>query len=207
MPIPVITSIISAISILAGSALGAWFSWVINNKMHSIRIKEEQDIIKDNRKYEEKYKIKEVCKNANSIRLDICTAIYQSIRFIVNKDSIEYVYPISINKTYSCSVASLSDKYTIKELSYIYQLYGIIEKVNSDILKYQNNGLIDKEKVIDGFDYILKKVYGDNKDKIINLDIDRIKYNDLFENEYIKEGYKYILRELDKSSKEENLLK
>ncbi|MDU1831988.1 MAG: hypothetical protein E6786_02530, partial [Finegoldia magna] len=87
------------------------------------------------------------------------------------------------------------------------QLYGIIETVNSDILKYQNNGLIDKDKVIDGFDYILKKVYGDNKDKIINLDIDRIKYNDLFENEYIKEGYKYILRELDKSSKEENLLK
>ena len=51
MPIPVITSIISACSILAGSAMGAWFSWIINNKMHKIQREEQFNLINYNKLY------------------------------------------------------------------------------------------------------------------------------------------------------------
>lgn len=207
MPIPVITSIISACSILAGSAMGAWFSWLINNKMHKRKMEEEYDIIKDNRNYEEKFKIKELCANANVIRLDICTAIYQSIRGIVNDGDNYFFYPVPINKNYSCSVASLSDKYSLKELSYLYQLYGIIEKVNNDILKSDFSKISDKEKVIKGFKNILIKIYGKNIDQVLKIDIDNVSYELLSNNEYIKEGYKNLLNKLNYLCVEENVIK
>lgn len=208
MPIQVITSIISAVSILAGSALGAWFSWLINNKMHKRKMKEEYDIIKDNRKYEERFKVKELCANANVIRLDICTSIYQSIRIVSKSIDINYLYPIPINKNYSCAVSTLSDKYNIKELSYLYQLYGIIEKVNYDVLKY-NEGIHKEEGsiIIQGFYAILEKIYGGNVEKILKLNIDTISYKNLCDNEYIKDGYKELLSRLDNLCIEENIMK
>lgn len=205
MPIPVITSIISACSILAGSALGAWFSWIINNKMHKIAMEEQYNLTKYNRDYEDLYKVKEVCQNANVIRLDLCTAIYQSIRMILKKDSLNYIYPIPINKNFSCSVASLSDKYDVKELSYLYQLYGIIEKVNTDILNLNIDNKQNKNKIILGFISILNKIYGDNYKKILEKDIEKISYEELYDNEYIKEGYKKTFIKLSISCKEEEI--
>lgn len=207
MPIPVITSIISALSILAGSALGAWFSWLINNKMHKRKMREEHDIIEDNRKYEERFKIKELCANANVIRLDICTSIYQSIRIVSKNSDIKYIYPIPINKNYSCAVSTLSDKYNIRELSYLYQLYGIIEKVNYDVLKYNEGVQEEYCKVIQGFYTILEKIYGGNVNKILQLNIDTISYENLCNNEYIKNGYKDLLSTLNKLCTEENIIK
>lgn len=207
MPIQVITSIISAFSILAGSALGAWFSWLINNKMHKRKMKEELDIIKDNRKYEERFKIKELCANANVIRLDICTSIYQSIRIVSKSADMNYLYPIPINKNYSCTVSTLSDKYNIKELSYLYQLYGIIEKVNYDVLKYNEGINKEEESVIQGFYAILEKIYGGNVEKILKLNIDTISYKNLCNNEYIKDGYRDLLNRLDNLCMEENIIK
>ncbi len=207
MPIQVITSIISAVSILAGSALGAWFSWLINNKMHKRKMKEEYDIIKDNRKYEERFKIKELCANANVIRLDICTSIYQSIRIVSKSIDMNYLYPIPINKNYSCAVSTLSDKYNIKELSYLYQLYGIIEKVNYDVLKYNKSIHKEEDSIIHGFYAILEKVYGGNVEKILKLNIDTISYKNLCDNEYIKDGYKELLSRLDNLCIEENIMK
>ncbi|MGL4850475.1 MAG: hypothetical protein ACRC28_16410 [Clostridium sp.] len=202
MPIPVITSIISAISIITGSVLGGLFSWIINNKMHERKKKEECKLIEENRAYEERFKIKEVCANANVIRLDICTAIYQSIRFILdpNKEGINYILPI--NKGYSCAVASLSDKYNLKELSYIYQLYGIIEKLNKDIEKES-----EQKQIVSGFYSILIKIYGQNVEKILKEDIDKVTYKELCRNEYIKKGYREVLKRLDYLCAEENILK
>ncbi|MGL4873362.1 MAG: hypothetical protein ACRC30_01765 [Clostridium sp.] len=202
MPVPVITSIISAISIITGSVLGGVFSWVINNKMHERKQKEECRLIEENRAYEERFKIKEVCANANVIRLDICTAIYQSIRFIIEPDSEKALYLLPINKGYSCAVASLSDKYNLKELSYIYQLYGIIEKLNKDIEKEK-----DKKKITSGFYAILEKIYGYNVEKILKEDIDKITYKELCRNDYIKKGYREVLKRLDYLCAEENILK
>ncbi|MGL5416978.1 MAG: hypothetical protein ACRDAU_15025 [Clostridium sp.] len=202
MPIPVITSIISAISIITGSVLGGLFSWIINNKMHERKKREECKLIEEKREYEERFKIKEVCANANVIRLDICTAIYESVRFILtpNIENIPYILPI--NKGYSCAVASLSDKYNLKELSYIYQLYGIIEKVNKDIEQEK-----DKKIITNGFYLILKKIYGNNVEKILKEDIDKVTYKELCRNEYIKQGYRDVLKRLDYLCAEENILK
>lgn len=207
MPIPVITSIISACSILAGSAMGAWFSWIINNKMYKIQREEQFNLINYNRDYENLFKIKAVCENANTIRLDLCTSIYQSIRTLLNDTDLMYIYPIPINRNFSCAVASLSDKYTIKELSYLYQLYGIIEKVNNDILNLDIDNIKNKEKVLSGFKSILTKIYGFNSVSILKENIDNLSYEDLYKNEYIKEGYKNIFIKLDCSCKEESILR
>ena len=38
VPIPIVTSIISAISIIIGSLVGAYCSWIINKNMHNKEI-------------------------------------------------------------------------------------------------------------------------------------------------------------------------
>lgn len=208
MPIPVITSIISAISIIIGSLVGAYCSWIINKNMHNKKLQDQHEILKENRFYEEKYRIKEVCNNANVIRLDIATALYQSIRSLQNRDEDKkYLYILPINKNYSSSVASLSDKYSLKELSYLYQLYGIIEKVNRDIYSWSVGDKYAYDKVKTGFNSILFKIYGDNKDIILKIDADKVSYEELYNNEYIRNSYKNLLKKLDELCLVENLLK
>ena len=114
---------------------------------------------------------------------------------------------LPINKNYSASVASLSDKYSLKELSYLYQLYGIIEKVNRDIYSWNTSDNYAYERVKKGFNCILYKIYGDNVDKILKVDADKISYNELYNNEYIRESYKNLLSKLDDLCLVENLLK
>ncbi len=97
------------------------------------------------------------------------------------------------------------EKYNLNDISYIYQLYGIIEKVNHDVLRsnfYDKNILKQIEK-----DYynILIKLYGENVDKIIEVDIENIQYRDLYDNDLINKKYKDILQKLDKLCYLENL--
>lgn len=195
MPIPVITSIISAISIISGSALGAWCSWVINNKIHKIQIEEEHILLKEKQEFETLYKTKEICSTANSIKLDVCTAIFQSIRFLesINKKDNIFIFPI--NKNYSYSISLLCDYFDIKELSYIYQFYGLIETINNKIL--MNNSCLNEDNFISNYKNVIKKIYGLNYSKVLEVDINSISYEDLINNEYIKLGYKEILNKLD----------
>ncbi|WP_291583116.1 hypothetical protein [Clostridium sp. UBA6640] len=84
-------------------------------------------------------------------------------------------------------------------------MYGIIEKVNHDVLRsnfYDKNILKQIEK-----DYynILIKLYGENVDKIIEVDIENIQYRDLYDNDLINKKYKDILQKLDKLCYLENL--
>ena len=46
VPIPIVTSIISAISIIIGSLVGAYCSWIINKNMHNKEIEDQQKILK-----------------------------------------------------------------------------------------------------------------------------------------------------------------
>lgn len=203
----VITTLISASAIVTGSLIGAIFSYYISKKTTSKSIKEQYRIQEANREYEEKYKIKEKCTYANVVRLDICTAIFQSIRTLQNKEEISYLYILPISTEYQKAVASLSDKYSLKELSYIYQLYGIIEKVNKDIYNWNYNDLEGDKIIKRGFLDILKKIYSDNYKKILNTDIDKLSYEDLYNNDLIKEGYKEVLMILDNLCYTENLIK
>ncbi|ATD55156.1 hypothetical protein [Clostridium chauvoei] len=203
----VITTIISASAIVSGSLIGAIFSYYISKKTTSKSIKEQYRIQEANREYEEKYKIKEKCTYANVVRLDICTAIFQSIRSLQNKENISYLYILPISKEYQKAVASLSDKYSLKELSYIYQLYGIIEKVNKDIYNWTYDNVEGYKMIKRGFLDILKKLYGENYKKILKIEIDKLSYEDLYNNDLIKEGYKEVLMTLDNLCYAENLIK
>lgn len=195
LPIPVITSIISAISIISGSALGAWCSWVINNKIHKIQIEEEHVLLKEKQEFETLYKTKEICSTANSIKLDVCTAIFQSIRFLECKNKKENIFIFPINKNYSFSISLLCDYFNIRELSYIYQFYGLIETINNKIL--MKNYYTNEENFISEYKNVIKKVYGLNYEEILKLDINSISYEELINNEYIKPGYREILSKLD----------
>lgn len=200
-----VATLISASAIILGSLIGAIFSWFISKKTTIKNIKEQYKLQEQNRQYEESYRLKEICIHANVVRLDICTAIFQSIRNLQNLQCNSYLYVIPICKDYQKAVASLSDKYNLKELSYIYQLYGIIEKVNKDIFDWKA-GDIEGYKVIQmGLKDILKKVYGDNYKHLVNSNIDEVSYEDIHNNEYIKEGYKEVLKTLDNLCYAENI--
>lgn len=207
MPIPIITSIISAISIILGSILGALFSYLISKNMYKKQIKDEHLLCIENRRFEERFKAKEICDNANIIRLDISTAVYQSVRSLQNEDEEKkYLYLLPVNKNYSLAIASLSHKYSLKELSSIYQLYGIIEKVNRDIYNWNIGDNKSYESVSVGFKSILFKLYGDNYKKIINININIVPYEELYLTEFMNPEYKYILEKLDELCVIENLL-
>lgn len=198
MSIPIITTIISAMSIIAGSLIGALCSYLISTRIHKKQIQNEHALLEENHNYEEYYRANKLCDNANVIRLDIATALFQSIRSIQNNEETrKYLYLLPINKDYSNMVASLSNKYTFTELSDLYQLYGIIEKVNRDIYNWEigNNEYYENIKV--GFITILFKVYGENYKNILLIDIDKISYKDLYKNNYIRPCYKEVLTKLN----------
>lgn len=208
MPLAIVTSIISALSIVAGSLVGALCSWIINRKMHQKKIQDDYKMMEENHKYEEGFRLKELCNNANIIRLDIATALFQSIRSLKNKDDEKkYLYLLPINKNYSLAIVSLSDKYNLRELSLIYQLYGIIEKVNRDIFSWSIGDDSSYEKVLVGFKSILYKLYGENYRSVLKVDPDKITYEELYNNQYAREEYKSLLIKLDNLCLVENLTK
>ena len=200
-----ITTLISGSAIIIGSLIGSSFSLITNKKITSKSIKEQYKLQEVNRKYEEYYKLKELCIYANIVRLDICTAIFQSIRSLQNKDNMSYMYILPISKEYQKAVASLTSKFELKGLSYIYQLYGIIEKVNKDIYECKYGDELSYENIKRGFTDILKKLYGDNYKKILKIDIDKLSYIDLYNNDLIKCGFKDVLKSLDDICSIENI--
>ena len=207
MSTSVLTSLISAVSIIAGSLLGALCSYIISSKLYKRQNNDEILRIEENRKYEEKFKLKKICDNANIIRLDISTAIFQSIRSIQNnEENKKFLYLLPINKDYSSAVASLNDNFNLKELSVIYQLYGIIEKVNRDIYNWKLGDEEAYKNVQVGFLSILFKIYGDNYKKLMLVDTNTVSYDELYKNNLINSSYKEVLLKLDDLCVIENLL-
>lgn len=208
IPDHLVTPIISAIAILVSSLLGAYCSWIITKKSTSRNIKEQYKILEQNRRYEESTYCQKVCSYANIIRLDICTVLFQSFRAVKKSNKGEFLYyPIPINKNYSTLVAFFSDKLDLKELSYIYQLYAIIEKLNYDIL----NLCIDKDEnlkqVNRDYEEVLKKVYGENWSSALSIDEDESTYTEMYDNQWTKDGYRKVLKKLDELCVIENKCK
>lgn len=208
MEIQIVTSIISAVSVLSGSLIGAFCSWLINKKIYSRQITDEEKFQKENLYYKERCRAEGICNYANILRLDIATAVFQSIRVLTNKDvNKNYLYLLPICKDYSMAVSSLSNKYSLQELSSVYQLYGIMEKVNRDIYNWSIGDDTSYERVKSGFVSILIKIYGENYTAILKVDPNRIGYEDLYKNDYIRPEFKELLLKLDDLCLLENLLK
>jgi hypothetical protein len=81
-------------------------------------------------------------------------------------------------------------------MSYIYQLYGIIQKLNNDTKEYHYD-----EKyyflIKEDYEMFIKKLYGTNFLKALDFDVDKVTYKNLYDNEIIKPGYKNVLIKLD----------
>ncbi|AWI06087.1 hypothetical protein [Clostridium drakei] len=199
LPQHLITPVISFISIILGAIIGGVFGWVTTKKSTDRNIEVQNKIVEDNRKYQESIREKRSRQYANIIRLDLCTAIFQSIRLLKSfndKNGVD-MYPIPMDSEYSSGVAYLKNEFDLKELSYIYQLYGIIEKLNRDTneFNYYDNNSYNSVKI--DCTMLLKKLYGENLEKVVNMDIDSVTYKQLYENEIVKKGYRNILSKLD----------
>lgn len=202
-----ITALISAGGLVLGSIIGGICSWLVTRRSSERTIAQQMKMQRENFRYQELHREKECRINANLVRLDIANSLYQSIRVLQSKEELSYLYAIPINRDYHKSISSLSDKYTLLQLSYLYQLYGIIDKVNSDISLWHYGDESKDECIRKGFLDIVKKVYGDNYSKVLEKDINSINYTDLYKDELMKEGYRVVLERLDFLCLLENLEK
>lgn len=198
IPANLLNPIISSTSIIIGAILGGIFSWFINKNSTSISIETQSKIEKANREYEEQNKVLRLSQYATIICLDICTTLFQSIRMLKDFDDKKKIgiYPIPMNYNYAEAIVALAKKFSLKEMSYIYQVYGIIEKLNNDTKGYHYD---EKHFTLIKEDYemFVKKLYGNNFLKALEFDIDIVTYENLYNNEIIKLGYKNVLIKLD----------
>ncbi|MEK6264841.1 MAG: hypothetical protein N2B06_08765, partial [Clostridium sp.] len=132
------------------------------------------------------------------IQLDICTTLFQSIRMLKEFDvnNKGNIYPIPMNSNYAEAIVALQKLLNLKEMSYIYQLYGIIEKLNNGTKGYhydeKNFTLIKND-----YEMFIKKIFGNNYLDALEFDLDSVTYENLYHNDIIKQGYKNVLIKLD----------
>jgi len=196
---PVLMTIISATAIITGSILGGMCSWIITKKSLGKNEEIQNKIAEKTIKFQKDKEAEIVKENATIIRLDICTVLFQSVKTLRNSDNYkEKLYTIPMNHDYSRAVASLQKNFKLRELSYLYQLYGIIEKLNYDIrnLKYFNDE--DYKLIIKDYEILLQSLYGDNYKEVLKLNIETVSYEELWDNDYVKLGYKNVLDKLNK---------
>ncbi|MDD5794660.1 hypothetical protein ACTNDG_08955 [Clostridium sp. HCP1S3_B4] len=206
MEIQVVTSIISAASIILGSLLGALSSYIISNKMYKKQLTHEKEKEDSEKIYDKTIRNKCICDNANAIRLDIANAIFQSIRSLKSINLNKDIYLLPVSRNYSALISSLNHLFSLKELSEIYQLYVIIEKVSNDIYYLKTSNNEDYEVIKKGFISILYKIYGENYDKILLVDPNAVSYFELEKSTYMKNTFKNILFKLDSYCILENLI-
>jgi len=189
--------LISSFSIIFGAILGGIFSWLINKNSTCKAIETQRKIEKDKIEYQEQNKAHKLNEYATIIQLDICTTLFQSLRMLIEFDDKNKIsiYPVSMNFNYAEAIVALTKIFNLKEMSYIYQLYGIIEKLKNDTNEYhygERNYTLIKEDC----EMFIKKLYGTNFSKALNFDMDKVTYENLYDNEIIKLGYKNVLIKL-----------
>lgn len=193
MSMALITALISAGGLVLGSVIGAVCSFFVNK----VSMHEQMKLQHENLMYQESCNAKEKYTNANIIRLDFCNAIYQSIRAIKSDDINFVTHSIPIYKEYHKIIASLGDEYSLKQLSYIYQFYNVLE-INSKIIENTKyNDFNEKMKVQNAFKNILIKVYGENYIKLLSKDINYVTFEELYCDKNMKSGYRNIFKSLD----------
>ena len=102
-----------------------------------------------------------------------------------------------MNYNYSEAIVGLIKTFNLKEMSYIYQLFGIIEKLKNDTNEYHYNER-SFTLIKEDCEMFIKKLYGNNFLKALDFNMDKVTYENLYENEIIKLGYKDVLIKLSK---------
>ncbi|MCJ7688549.1 MAG: hypothetical protein MUO60_04425 [Clostridiaceae bacterium] len=198
IPDNLVTPMITSIAIITGTILGGIFSWIITKNSTYKAIETQSKIESDKKEYEKQNKNLKLCEYAAIIRLDICTSLFQSLRMLKefdNENNIN-IYPIPMNANYAEAIVALQKILNLKEMSYIYQLYGIIEKLNNDtkVYNYDDNHF---SSIKNDYEMFIKKLFGNNFLEALAYDIDNVTYENLYYNDIIKPGYKNVLSKLD----------
>ncbi|EJO5348408.1 hypothetical protein NRP93_002532 [Clostridium botulinum] len=195
-----ISTIISATAIIIGAIIGGIWSSCINKKSIMKNEEIQKHILEEHKRTDEMYYKDKFEESGRSVRLDICTAIFEGIRTIKKiKQNKEEYYPVcvSINKNYYKDIAILTKKFTLREISYINQLYGIIDKINYDVKRINYGNENSWVNILMDYEILLKKVYGNKYKNILEIDIENCNYEDLIDNSIIKEGYRSVLLKLN----------
>ena len=197
LPIALITAFISSGGLILGSVVGGIISWVMSRYTTKKSISQQILLQKESLQYQEKNKTMEKYINANIVRLDISTAIYQCIRSLQSNEKLVYLYSMPIYKDYHKVVASLCDKYSLRQLSNIYQIYGLLEKINKDIYLLNERDVESMIHIRNKLWDLMKMVYGENYTKVLNKNIDDISYTELYNDPLMKVDYRNLLKSLD----------
>ena len=118
-----------------------------------------------------------------------------SIKNLMNEEMYSYEYKANESNDYFFIIKN--HDYSLKELSYIYQLYGVLEECSKMVEFYWKSGSPDNIAVRNSYKNVLEKIYGDNYLKILSKNIDDISYKELYSDCLMKEGYRNILKSLD----------
>ena len=197
IPEHLVNAVISSVAIITGTILGSLFSWFITKKSIHKNVEFQRKLVEDNRRYEENKKEQRTCELACIIRLDICNSMFQSIRTLKGGSDGVTLFPIPMDTNYSSIVVYLKNELDLKQMSSIYQLYGIIEKLNNDIKKFAYFNEDNLVLVRKDCELLLKKMYGTNIKKLMDLPIEEISYKELYDCEFIKSEYREVLKRLD----------
>src|SRR5690348_14930951 len=110
-----ITPVICFISIILGVIIVGIFVCFTIKKSIDRNIEVQNKIVENNRKYQVSISEKRSRQYANIIRLDLCTAIFQSIRLLKSfndKNGVD-MYPIPMDSEYSSGVAYLKNEFDL----------------------------------------------------------------------------------------------
>ncbi len=191
--------IVAAFIGVFGSIIGGVLVSILTNrttkKVTERNLNEQRLVIEDSKRIQET-KEKELIKIKAIITYnDIINACFEGFIYLKKGKNISISAPnlITINKNYSDDVAVISKLLSIKEISLVFNLYGMIEKIRNDILRsnYLTSTFSDVEK---DYEMLVQTVFKDKYDDISKLDADYITNNFLLES--MNSEYKRIFAKL-----------
>lgn len=181
---------------LIGAILGGVLCYLGSKSAAKESIVAQRKIFDDNKSLEMQRLERIACTNAKVIYLDILTAVNEGFRVIKELSrpivgSAPNLLPIY--NEYSKAIAYISDMMTPEELILINKVYGIIEKIRSDIFKLSYTS--DQDGNIN-FDYhlLLVEIYADEYLKMIQHEPSTLTINFLLE--WMPLEYKTVMNKL-----------
>ncbi len=201
----ILSAIISGVIGFVGALLGAFVGGKFNIKASmnaTQRSIDAQNEVNNNAKILEQNKKTEEIKNSiRMIYLDLTSTIWESWLTIKNmRPEGKNISMIPMNTQYAKSISLISDEFNVDELILINKIYGMIEKIRSDIFKLEYDSA-SNNSIITSTGIFLLVLYEDKNNNYGNM----VNYNvDLFTKDFaldsLNSQYKLLLNKLKEKS-------
>lgn len=189
--------IIPAVICVFGAFLGGIVATRLINKttekVTQRNIDEQNKVIEESKHIQALAEIKLIRVKSRIVYNDILNACHEGFMYLKSKNQPTL---ISINYNYSEDVMFLYNRFTQEELTLIYNIYGMLEKIRHDILKsdYSTGRFLDVQF---DFSMLVNTIFKDKYEKIINFTPTHITKDFLLDN--MNSEYKIIFTKLNNS--------